>query len=270
MDDPQDPTAETPAADAGAPPGDGEADPTEPVAATAPAGNDAGGGDDSPGGATDEGGGTADAGGLRLPGSLTTVGLAAVAIFALSAIAGALVGAFAIANSDDDVALVRDDAPAWGDGPGGPGFEGPGGQRGGGPGFGPGGPGGPGFGVPGGPGFGRPGGGPGVLFDDQLEVAAEVLGVDEAGLREQLADGSTLAEVAEDEGVDPDEVVDALVESATERVEEAVDDGVLDEEQADRILDDLPSRVDDLVHDGTRFGTHGPDGEGDGDDDDGG
>lgn len=267
MDDPQDPTAETPAADAGATAGDGGADPTEPVAATAPAGNDADGGDGGPG-RTDGGAAPATGGGgLRLPGSVTTVGLVAVAIFALSAVAGALVGAFAIANSDDEVALVRDEVPARGDGPGGRGFDGPGGERGGGPGgpgFDPGGPGGPGFG---GPGFDGPGGGPGVLFDDQLEVAAEVLGVDEADLREQLADGATLAEVAEDEGVDPDEVVDALVESATERVEEAVDDGAIDEEQADRILDDLPARVDDLVHDGTRFGTHG--GAGDGEDGDG-
>lgn len=264
MDDPQDPTAETPAADAGATAGDGGADPTEPVAATAPAGNDADGGDGGPG-RTDGGAAPAPGGGgLRLPGSVTTVGLVAVAIFALSAAAGALVGAFAIANSDDEVALVRDEVPARGDGPGGQRGSGPGGGPGG-PGFGGpgGGPGGPGFEGPGfeGPG-GGPGGGPGVLFDDQLEVAAEVLGVEEADLREQLAGGATLAEVAEDEGVDPDEVVDALVESATERVEEAVDDGAIDEEQADRILDDLPARVDDLVHDGTRFGTHGGAGEG--------
>lgn len=59
---------------------------------------------------------------------------------------------------------------------------------------------------------GRRGFGPG------LAIAAETIGVSEEDLRAALADGQSVAEVAEANGVDPEAVVDALVEQARERI----------------------------------------------------
>jgi hypothetical protein len=50
------------------------------------------------------------------------------------------------------------------------------------------------------------------------EVVAEAIGIDVADLREQLAEGATIAEIAEANGVDPQEVIDALVAEYSERV----------------------------------------------------
>lgn len=65
------------------------------------------------------------------------------------------------------------------------------------------------------------------------EVLTDVLGLDAAELREQLRDGATLAEIAEAEGVDPQAVVDALVDELEERVANAVENGRPDRAAAD-------------------------------------
>ena len=70
----------------------------------------------------------------------------------------------------------------------------------------------------GGPGFGRIG----------LEAAAEVIGIEEDDLREALRDGTTLAELAEQNGVDVQAVVDALVAEATDRITTLVNEGFPD------------------------------------------
>ena len=69
---------------------------------------------------------------------------------------------------------------------------------------------------------------------EHLATVAEVLGISEDDLRAALVDGQSIAEVAEAEGVDPQEVVDALVADATAR---------LDELEAS-----LPDRMTDLVN----------------------
>ena len=76
---------------------------------------------------------------------------------------------------------------------------------------GPGGPGGPGGGHDRGPREGRPG-----RFDGEL--IAEAIGIDVDTLAEELRNGSTVAEIAEANDVDPQAVIDALVASYTERV----------------------------------------------------
>jgi hypothetical protein len=70
-------------------------------------------------------------------------------------------------------------------------------------------------GGPGGLGFGRIG----------LDAAAEVIGIEEDELREALRDGSTLAELAEQNGVATQAVIDALVAEATERITTLVNEG---------------------------------------------
>jgi polyhydroxyalkanoate synthesis regulator phasin len=104
---------------------------------------------------------------------------------------------------------------------------------------------------------GRHGGG----FD--LEAAATALGLTEDELRTALAtDGTTLAQVAEDEGVAVDTLIDALVRAQQERIAQAVEDGRLTQDEADERLADLAARTSERVHsaDPGRGRGHGPGG----------
>jgi polyhydroxyalkanoate synthesis regulator phasin len=92
-----------------------------------------------------------------------------------------------------------------------------------------------------------------------LATAAEALGMTEEDLREALeADGATLAQVAEDQGVAVDTLVQALVTAEEDRIAEAVADGRLTQEQADERLADLEQRVTDRVE--AESGGRGPGG----------
>ena len=106
---------------------------------------------------------------------------------------------------------------------------------------------------------GRHGGG----FD--LEAAATALGLSEDELRTALeTDGTTLAQVAGDEGVAVDTLIDALVQAQEERIAQAVEDGELTQAQADERLADLEARITERVNsaDLGRGGGHGPGGHG--------
>jgi hypothetical protein len=69
------------------------------------------------------------------------------------------------------------------------------------------------------------------------EVIAEAIGIDVDQLREQLREGSTVAEIAEANGVDPQTVIDALVADYTERVTEWI-------EGAQPASDEVPADTD--------------------------
>lgn len=115
-------------------------------------------------------------------------------------------------------------------------------------------------------------GGPG------LSAAADALGMTEDELRTALqAEGTTLADVAEEQGVDVDTLIDALVTAQQERIAAAVEDGRLTQAEADERLADLEERVTERVNSegpvggserGGPMGHHGPGGHrGDGADD---
>jgi polyhydroxyalkanoate synthesis regulator phasin len=90
-------------------------------------------------------------------------------------------------------------------------------------------------------------GGHGPGFD--LAAAAEALGLTDHELRTALeADATTLAEVAEDEGVEVETLVDALVTAAEKRIAEAVEDGRLTQDEADERLADLATRITERVN----------------------
>lgn len=91
-----------------------------------------------------------------------------------------------------------------------------------------------------------------------LDVAAEALGIPEDELRDALRDGSTIAEVAREESVDVQIVIDDLVAGATARIDDAVADGDLEQRDADEIQEDLTDRVTDFVNGEHSFA--GPDG----------
>lgn len=73
-------------------------------------------------------------------------------------------------------------------------------------------------------------------FGANLSTVAEGLGISEDELRSSLEDGRTIAEIAEEQGVDVQEVVDDVVAAQKERLDRAVAEGHLTQEEADEIL----------------------------------
>lgn len=97
--------------------------------------------------------------------------------------------------------------------------------------------------------------GDGTITQDQADAVAETLADSDAlgphgPGRHMMRDGQTLADVAESRGVDVQELADALVAEATERIEAAVADGRISRERADEILADLPDRIAQRVEQG--------------------
>jgi hypothetical protein len=86
--------------------------------------------------------------------------------------------------------------------------------------------------------------------------AAEAIGIAPEELRQALEAGSTIADVAEANGVDPATVVGALVSNAQDRLDEQVADGTLTRAEADERIAERTERAENRV-----FGTEG---EGDG------
>jgi hypothetical protein len=106
-------------------------------------------------------------------------------------------------------------------------------------------------------GFGGPGGfrhgGAGLLGVEGPaadEAAAKVLGMSVEDLRTALRDGSTLADLAKQQGNDVDTLVSALVEVAKERIAEGVKVGKITQETATQIEKTLEQRVRTVVQNG--------------------
>jgi hypothetical protein len=97
-----------------------------------------------------------------------------------------------------------------------------------------------------GPGFG-PHVGPGHGFP-HLAAAASFLGLSEAALQTQLADGKTLADVAKAQGKTVAGLVAALVADEKKELDAAVADGRLTRAQADELLANAEQRFTDLVN----------------------
>ena len=77
---------------------------------------------------------------------------------------------------------------------------------------------------------------------------ANILGVTEDELKTALADGETIADVATEQGVVVQEVIDAIVAATTEKVNAAVEAGRIDQERANEILDNAAARATDFVN----------------------
>jgi len=85
-----------------------------------------------------------------------------------------------------------------------------------------------------------------------LGAAAEALGLEIGELRTRLRDGATIADVAGEEGVEVQAVIDAMVTRVTEALDRAVADDKLSPERADAIKAKLTDRIADIVNDGYR------------------
>jgi hypothetical protein len=79
---------------------------------------------------------------------------------------------------------------------------------------------------------------------------AEFLGLTPEELREQVSAGATLAEVADSLGVNPQSLVDYMVEEATAKVDEQVANGRIEQERADQLVANLSERINTLVFEG--------------------
>jgi polyhydroxyalkanoate synthesis regulator phasin len=82
------------------------------------------------------------------------------------------------------------------------------------------------------------------------EVLAELLGIDVDTLRTELRAGKTVAEIATEQGVDPQTVIDALVAEAESHLDLSVENGRLTQEEADAQLQEVIERVTDRVENG--------------------
>lgn len=82
---------------------------------------------------------------------------------------------------------------------------------------------------------------------ERREFVTELLGVDAETLRDELRSGATLAEVAEANGVSTDELVDALVARAMERLDAAVEAGRIDQATADEKSAELEASITERV-----------------------
>jgi cell division FtsZ-interacting protein ZapD len=81
-----------------------------------------------------------------------------------------------------------------------------------------------------------------------LADVAEAIGISTDDLRAALRDGQTLAEVAEANDADPQQLVDLLVANGTERLDAAVAAARIDQATADERKASLPDRSADLVN----------------------
>ncbi len=80
------------------------------------------------------------------------------------------------------------------------------------------------------------------------EAVTDLLGIDAAELRELLADGQTLAEIGDANGVSVDDLVDALVSEVEERLASAVEDGNVTQDEADEKLATATDRATAIVN----------------------
>ncbi len=90
----------------------------------------------------------------------------------------------------------------------------------------------------------------------KLDVVAQAIGIDVDTLKDQLKEGKTLTQIAEENNADPAAVADAIVNAINERIDQAVADGKMDQEKADEIKANAPEKVEKMMN-GER-----PEGEG--------
>ncbi|MEY2452173.1 MAG: hypothetical protein QOD92_1747 [Acidimicrobiaceae bacterium] len=100
---------------------------------------------------------------------------------------------------------------------------------------------------PGGPGAHR---GPMAVrvIEGMLQVSADKIGVSVDDLKAALQSGQSVADVANAHSVNPSDVVTAIVDAGTTKIDEAVASGTLTQTQADLVKSHLPDAADRFVN----------------------
>ena len=93
--------------------------------------------------------------------------------------------------------------------------------------------------------------------DGPFATAAETIGITPRELMSALADGDTIADVADAHGVPLQEVIDAMVANEQEHLDAAVAEGRLTQAQADELAAGIDERMRALANGDLPFG-HGP------------
>lgn len=92
--------------------------------------------------------------------------------------------------------------------------------------------------------------GPGRFLRGIGEDVQDLLGLTGEEIREELADGSTLADIAESQGVSVSDLVDAMMADVEARIAEKVAEGDLTQDEADDKLAELEERLTEGVENG--------------------
>ncbi len=80
------------------------------------------------------------------------------------------------------------------------------------------------------------------------DAIAEAIGIEPEEIRAGFEDGLSLAEIAEANGVDPQAVIDVMVENLDERLAQAVENGRLTQEEADERRENAVERITERVN----------------------
>ena len=88
------------------------------------------------------------------------------------------------------------------------------------------------------------------------DIVAELTGLDVADVQDRRADGESVADIAESEGVSSETVVDEALAARQAILDEKVADGTIDQATADLMLDRMTDRVTERV-DSTEIGGNG-------------
>ncbi|MBI2706477.1 MAG: hypothetical protein HYX32_14485 [Actinobacteria bacterium] len=88
----------------------------------------------------------------------------------------------------------------------------------------------------------------GRFIESSRKEVAAVLGITPDQLREERRGGKSIAEVAQNRGIDPQKVIDDLVAKASQRVDEAVAAGDLPADRAAKIKSKLPEIITRIVN----------------------
>ena len=97
---------------------------------------------------------------------------------------------------------------------------------------------------------------------DDLAVAAKAIGITEADLRTALQSGKTMADVAKANNVDPQKVIDALVQDGLDELAADVKAGAITQAQADAEKAHVTEHATNMVNGTFRGGPGGPGGPG--------
>ncbi|MEA3309594.1 MAG: hypothetical protein U9Q70_08810 [Chloroflexota bacterium] len=84
----------------------------------------------------------------------------------------------------------------------------------------------------------------------QLEILADALNMTTDEVKAALQDGQTVAEIADEEGLELEDVVDAVLADAEEKLAEVVENGHLTQEEADEKLADLAENITEYFTEG--------------------
>ena len=81
-----------------------------------------------------------------------------------------------------------------------------------------------------------------------LKVAADKIGVTPKDLIQARRNGQSIADVANSKGVNPDDVVKAIVDAGNQRIDQAVSNGHLAQDKADALKAKLPDLARKIVN----------------------